>query len=152
MNAREKYIDFTRDPREVAKELLQYIPKSELLRSWGKYIPLLWENLPKHLRMDDEVISYLSCEAHYNTDDMLDHIDGPAPARRNCDKCVREAQRKKTGQTSHTKEKYIDFTRDPREFAKDVLEYIPKSEVLRYWGKYIPSLWSNLPEHLHPDQ
>ena len=83
-------IDSAKDPWEWSKEELEYIPKPLLLKYMGHQILLLWEKLPEHLRADSEVASYQTCHEHWNLPNRGDHIDGRAPARRDCHECRRK--------------------------------------------------------------
>ena len=45
----------------------------------------------------------------------------------------------------------IDSAKDPWEWSKEELEYIPKPVLLKYMDHQIPLLWEKLPEHLRAD-
>ena len=73
-----------KDPWEWSKEELKYIPKPLLLKHMGHQFPPLREKLPEYLRTDSEVASYQTCDEHWDSPNCRDHIDGRAPARRDC--------------------------------------------------------------------
>ena len=90
MDERTIVINSAKDPWEWSKEELEYIPKPLLLKYMGHQSPLLLEKLPEHLCADSEVASYQTCHEHWNLPNCGDHIDGCAPARRDCHECRRK--------------------------------------------------------------
>ena len=78
-----------RDILELTTEQLQYIPKVLLLEKFGRYVELVWNKLPEHLKTDAEVQGFRRCTEHYNQPWQRVHIDGPAPYRKDCALCSR---------------------------------------------------------------
>lgn len=84
-------IDCGKDPWELTKEELSYIPKPLLLRHWSDAIPYLWSKLPEHIRRDAEVASYRLCRDHWPASDLNPHLDGYPPTKRECAQCQQDA-------------------------------------------------------------
>lgn len=92
-------IDCSKDPWELTKEELAYIPKPLLLQHWGDCIPFLWTKLPEHIKRDPEVASYQLCRKHWGMTNLQARLEGYPPTRRDCMECQQAAYEAETGTT-----------------------------------------------------
>lgn len=53
----------------------------------GARLQEIWFELPLKYKLDSETIARLPCFDHYNLPTDQTHIDGPAPALKQCNKC-----------------------------------------------------------------
>lgn len=58
---------------------------------------LVYDKLSEELRADPDILIRLPCMEHWDTLDMNDHIDGPAPRRLDCHRCILERSKKRWG-------------------------------------------------------
>jgi hypothetical protein len=91
-----------RDILNLTAEELEFVPKIVLLRNFEKYVQLLWDRLPEHIKADPEVRSYRACLEHYNRPWQRTHIDGPPPLIKDCHECNRLRQEEKNPPTTAT--------------------------------------------------
>lgn len=78
-------IDCGKDPWELTKEELAYVPKPLLLRHWGDCLPYLWGKLPEHIQRDPEIAPYQLCTEHWTPQQV--HIERYPPSKSDCKKC-----------------------------------------------------------------
>lgn len=51
----------------------------------GGQLEIIWQDLPSTVQ--NQFKQHLPCYKHYNTKDMITHIDGPAPSIFRCAEC-----------------------------------------------------------------
>lgn len=71
----------------LSKEEISLIPKDYLIACFKRYIKYIFDKLSDDLQKDLDIIMCLPC-IHWNLPGSIDHIDGPAWPRKNCNKCV----------------------------------------------------------------
>lgn len=74
----------------LSPERMSRLQKRILISLSPRQIETIWEHLPKELKEDRDIELRRPCYEHYNLDGDQDHIDGPAPSRLKCIRCLRE--------------------------------------------------------------
>ena len=63
--------------------------KSEIMKLPLHELMTIFNQLPLHIRTDDEILNMLPCTEHFNQQHHQDHIDGPFPSRSKCHVCIK---------------------------------------------------------------
>lgn len=80
-------IQRTKNPRELTRSDLLILSPTIFKKYFSEFTDVLWDHMPSYYQCDSDIKSYRRCYEHWNTTSMEDHIDGPAPQRRNCRQC-----------------------------------------------------------------
>jgi hypothetical protein len=99
-----------RDILNLTAEELEFVPKIVLLRNFERYVQLLWDRLPEHIKADPEVQSYRACLEHYNRPWQRTHIDGPPPLIKDCHECNRALTQNDESSTHQDKKRKNSFS------------------------------------------